>query len=209
MSIRYYEGQRLFLRPIEPEDEPLLRRWINDPECWRTLGRFRPVNRPREREYIEGLYRQPDEVAFGIVVRESERLIGVAGLRCSDPANRAAEFGILIGEAAFRSRGYGTEATRLVARYGFDELNLNRIGLSVCGDNRRAVRAYRRAGFREEGRRREAYFRNGRYHDELCFGLLRREWSQPSSSTASQAGDKDEESAPLASMTTWSTSLMT
>lgn len=178
MGIHYYEGQRIYLRPLELEDEALLRRWFNDPANWSTLARFLPVNQQREREFIERLYKSTEDLAWGVVVREGDRLIGAAGLHRIAHVNRSAEFGIIIGDRDYQSRGYGTEATRLVVQYGFEELNLNRIGLSVFSDNERGIRAYRRAGFEQEGRRRQAFFRNGGYHDELCFGLLRSDWQR-------------------------------
>jgi RimJ/RimL family protein N-acetyltransferase len=79
----------------------------------------------------------------------------------------------------FQNRGVGTDTTRVMLRYGFTELNLRRIQLLAFGYNERAIAAYRKAGFREEGRRREATFRGGRYHDEVIMGVLRREWTEP------------------------------
>ena len=176
MRIIYYDGRQIFFQPLEMADEPLLRRWINHPDNWQTLAWFRPVNELREREFIEKLYKEPTDVALGIVVRETERLIGVTGLHRIDQVARRASFGIMIGDPEYRGKGYGTEATRLMISYGFRVLNLNRIGLSVYAGNKPAIRAYRRAGFIQEGRRRQSFYRNGAYEDELQFGILRNEW---------------------------------
>jgi RimJ/RimL family protein N-acetyltransferase len=70
--------------------------------------------------------------------------------------------------------------------HGFAGLGLHRIALSVFAFNERAVRAYRKAGFRLEGRLREAIWRDGRYWDELQMGILADEW-RLSGATASQA----------------------
>lgn len=211
MNIRYYEGRRIYLRPIEMSDEPQLRCWINDPANWRTLDRFLPVNELGEREFIERLYKSAESLAVGIVVREGDRLIGVAGLHRISPANRSAVFGIVVGNRAYQSRGYGGEATRLMVRYAFSELNLNRVGLTVYADNERAIRAYRRAGFVQEGRLRQAYFRNGAYHDELQFGLLRYDWEEQAHEEPEEpeAEDEDLPVVSLGSMTMWDTSMPT
>jgi len=63
-----------------------------------------------------------------------------------------------------------------MVRYGFLELGLNRVGLNVWAYNDRAIAAYRKAGFVEEGRTREAVWHDGRFHDELSMGLLASEW---------------------------------
>ncbi len=176
MNIKYYEGDRISLRPIELADEPLLRQWLNDPENWRSLKRFLPVNSLREREYIEKLYQSPAELVLGIALQDGGELIGVTGLHGIDTASRRATFGILIGPLDKQGRGYGTEAVRLMVRYAFRELNLNRISLSVFNFNQRGIRAYERAGFVREGCSRQAFWRNGAFHDELHYGLLREDY---------------------------------
>ena len=177
MKVRYYEGKRIYFRPIELEDEARFRAWLNDSGNWAPLGRARPINALREREFIEKLYKEGSrEVALAICLKEGDRLIGVCGLHQLHPVNRCALFGIVIGDREYQNQGYGTEATRLMVRYGFEELNLNRIGLSVFADNRRAMRAYEKVGFIQEGCRRQAFYRGGRYQDELVFGLLRKVW---------------------------------
>jgi RimJ/RimL family protein N-acetyltransferase len=208
MVIRYYEGERVYFRPLEPSDEPLLREWINDPANWRTLDHLLPVNELREREVIEKRYKSASDIALGIVVRSGDRLIGVASLNRINGPNRSAVFGIVLGDRAHQSQGYGTEATRLMVRYGFRELNLNRIGLTVYADNERGIRAYRRAGFVQEGRLREVYFRNGSYHDELQFSLLRSEWEDDTDEAGVEVAAEEDDLpvVPLGSMTMWDTS---
>lgn len=174
----YYLGQRIYFRPIEPDDEPRLRRWINDPRVWRYLLHRPPINALREREYIEGLGKTERDYVFGIALRDSDRLIGSAGLHGVDPVSRTATFGLMIGDVDYHNQGYGTEATRLALKFGFQELNLNRIQLSVFGNNWRAIRVYQKVGFVPEGCLRQAQFRNGQYQDEYRFAMLREEWNR-------------------------------
>jgi RimJ/RimL family protein N-acetyltransferase len=178
MAVKYYEGERIYFRPFELSDETLLRKWVNDPRNWRTLARSSPVNELREREFIEKLYTAGDEVALGVVVREDDRLIGAAALRGIGLPNRSASFGILIGDVEFQSQGYGTEATELMLKLGFEEYNLNRIELDVFSSNPGGIRAYEKAGFVLEGRLREAHFKGGHYVDVLKYSVLRWEWAQ-------------------------------
>jgi RimJ/RimL family protein N-acetyltransferase len=65
-----------------------------------------------------------------------------------------------------------------LCRFGFREMNLQRIGLSVYEVNPRGVRAYEKAGFKEEGRARRAHFIDGRYVDVVRMGLLARELAE-------------------------------
>jgi RimJ/RimL family protein N-acetyltransferase len=82
----------------------------------------------------------------------------------------------MLGEPEEWGKGYGSEATRLVLRYAFETLNLNRVWLHVYEYNERGLRAYEKAGFRREGRLRQEMFRDGRYWDTIVMGILRDEW---------------------------------
>lgn len=172
----FYEGQRIYFRPLEVEDEPLLKRFVNDPANWRFLRHSPPLNGAREREWIESLGKSNSDYAFGITVKQGDRLIGVVGLHQVNLVNRSAVFGINVGDASYQGRGYGREATELVLRYAFEELNLNRVELSVYADNWRAIRMYQKVGFVQEGCARQARYSNGRYQDEYRFAILRSEW---------------------------------
>ncbi|NLX20285.1 MAG: GNAT family N-acetyltransferase [Phycisphaerae bacterium] len=171
-----YVGERIYFSTLEPEDAPVLERWINDPHIWANLSMRPPCNAPRERAWIEKLGSDPSEHVFGIVVRAEDRLIGSVGLHRIHPANRSAMLGISIGDAGYHNRGYGTEAVKLMLRYGFEELNLNRIGLAVYAHNLRAIRCYQKAGFVPEGCLRDSLYQGGRFHDEYRFAILRAEW---------------------------------
>ena len=79
-AIVCYAGERIYFRPLELEDEPLLRRWINDPRNWRGLMFRPPMNACREREWIESLGKTNTDYVFGVVVRDTDQLIGTTGL---------------------------------------------------------------------------------------------------------------------------------
>jgi diamine N-acetyltransferase len=90
-----------------------------------------------------------------------------------------------LGEKSAWDKGYGTEATRLMVRYAFDTLNLNRVWLHVYEDNEHALHVYPKVGFRIEGRLRQSFFRDGRYWDTLVMAVLREEWKTPDRPLAS------------------------
>ncbi len=172
-----YAGDRVYFRPVEQADAPLLQRWINDPRNWHTLGgRVPPTNAGQEHEWIQSQDRDRSQCVFGIVLKDGDQLIGDVVLRGIDPIARKAELGIMIGDAEYKDRGLGTEAVRLMARFAFKELNLRRISLKVLSNNPRAIRTYQKAGFVQEGCDREAAYSDGEFHHVYSFGLLRREW---------------------------------
>ncbi|MEZ4728519.1 MAG: GNAT family protein [Caldilineaceae bacterium] len=73
-------------------------------------------------------------------------------------------------------RGYGADAVRLLLAYAFRHHNVYRVYLSVNSNNTRAIGAYGRCGFVEEGRLRSHVWSNGEYIDLVQMGILRDEW---------------------------------
>lgn len=89
--------------------------------------------------------------------------------------HRNAMVGVGIAEG-FRGKGYGGEAVDWVLDWGFERLGLHRIWLAAFGYNERAVRLYKKLGFVEEGREREAVLYERKWWDIVRLGMLEGEW---------------------------------
>lgn len=98
-------------------------------------------------------------------------LIGHVTLFGTTLPARIATFAIIIGPD-FVGHGYGTDTTRVMLRYAFDELGAHKVELQTWAYNTRALRAYEKAGFVREGVRRAAGFHNGAFHDEVHLGIV-------------------------------------
>lgn len=168
-----FEGRLIRLRAREPEDEPLSYDWFNDPEVTQFLAMRYPVSHQTEREFLES-HSQPGytNASFSIVKKDDGALIGGCGLEGVSAENRSATLGIAIGDKSCWDGGYGTDAMRVLCRFGFEHMNLHRIELDVYARNDRARRVYEKVGFRVEGCRRDAHFKYGKYVDGYVMGLL-------------------------------------
>jgi RimJ/RimL family protein N-acetyltransferase len=120
----------------------------------------------------------PKILDFGIRTLAEDKLIGFVGFDDLNWTDRDAFVAIGIGEADFWSKGYGSDAMRLFLRYGFGELNLHRISLTVFAQNPRAIHSYEKCGFQHEGCMRECILRDGQRSDMFFMGILRREWEK-------------------------------
>jgi RimJ/RimL family protein N-acetyltransferase len=171
------EGKFVRLRAQEVGDAERNARWWSDAEFQWFQGRRYDVSRAA----AEAVTRQTSETAPGfrelwLAIETKDGVhIGNCGLFHVEAENRSAELGIGIGDEASRSRGYGTDAVRTLVRFAFDEMNLNRVELDVFAFNARAIACYRKCGFVEEARRRQAHFAGGAYHDTIVMGVLRGE----------------------------------
>ena len=170
-------GEKVRLTAFTREDIPIQTLWFNDLEMLGNLWRRAvfPQNEDNGVEWYDRM-RQDNHVHFAMRTLETNQLIGGCSLRKFDWRNRACMFAIHIGEPDFRSKGYGTDATRVSLRYAFLELNLNRVELVVIDSNKRAIRAYEKSGFVYEYTNRQAIFHGGRYADVIGMSILHEEW---------------------------------
>ena len=146
-------GPRVRLRELKETDLEELVAWWQDPAVLanQTSGPYHP--RPSTglaEQFRQWSRNDGTDAGFTVVTGEDERVAGHAAL-------------------------FGANA-HMMLRYAFDELGLHRVQLVVNGFNERAQAAYRKAGFTEEGRSREAVFRAGRWHDLIHMGILDREF---------------------------------
>jgi RimJ/RimL family protein N-acetyltransferase len=183
----FLEGERVYLRPPEMADIEPFRRWLSDPAVRINLKMFAPITEKTEREFVENAGCSPNDFVFAIVRKEDDRLIGATGLHRTRWKDRATSFGIFIGDSERRGAGYGTEATRLVLRYAFETLNLNRVELGVYDFNKAAIRVYEKLGFVREGSQREHSFVEGRYVDHHAYSMLASEYFAIRQSTPAPA----------------------
>ncbi len=173
---------RLRLRAITPDDLAPFWRWVNDPEVHQFVTTIWPLSPQDEEDWLRQVRQRPLWERPLVIETQAEGRwvpIGNIALVRIEWRHRWDELGIMIGEKAFWGRGYGTEAVQAMTGIAFDILNLHRVQLEVYDFNLRARRAYEKAGLRLEGRRREAIFYRGGYHDSLLMAVLRREWTPP------------------------------
>ena len=169
-----------FIREIQREDVQLINIWRNDPELMSHLGApFAYVNYERDLDWYDHyLKTRAFNVRCAIVRKGDASMVGVVYLLNIDAVNRSAELGIMIGAQADRGRGAGRYGVESMLRHAFLDLNLQRVELSVLDDNARACALYERVGFKREGVRRKARYKNGAFCDLIIMAILRDEWSK-------------------------------
>lgn len=176
-------GNLVRLSAFDPEEmSKVFPRWNRNSEYQRMLNASaRPFYSSKaEKKWMEEEVGEmsPASYFFGIRLLADDRLIGEISLDVVHWPGRDAFVGVGIGEPAYWSKGYGTDAMRILLRYAFTELNLRRVTLTVFAYNPRAIRSYEKVGFRHEGHLRDFLNREGRRWHELYMGILREEWME-------------------------------
>jgi RimJ/RimL family protein N-acetyltransferase len=171
-------GSLVHLRELRENDLPLLVEWWHDRET--AIRQVTGPIHPQPAAKVADMFRSWSQNAgaglgLSVATRDAGELAGHVTLYGADVKDRCATFAIIIGPR-YQGRGIGGDAIRTVLAYAFDELGLHRVELGVNGYNHAAIAAYAKAGFVEEGRRREAVFRHGVWHDHVQMGVLAAEW---------------------------------
>ena len=165
----------LVLRPWRQTDADALVEACQDPDIPRWTAVPSPYG---DRDAYAYLARaEVDRLAgreLGLAMAEepSGELLGSCGLARFDWHDRKAEIGYWVAAGA-RRRSVGSRATRLLARWGIEQLGLERIELLANPANEASQRLAERAGFTREGLLRSYRRRKGEREDLIMFSLLR------------------------------------
>ncbi len=173
-------GERVALGPLRRDLIPLYARWLNDFNLQRTFGDIpRPISIAARTERFEEQATTTEAYWFTIYEKETLRPIGSTDLFNVDFRMRFCTFGLMIGDADARGKGYGTEVAQLMLDYAFTALGLNNVMLTVSEYNLAGRRAYEKAGFKEFGRRREADIMGGIAYNEIYMDCIASEFDSP------------------------------
>ena len=167
-------GKKVILRAIERQDLADLARWANDPEIQYGLGGWHfPTNSADQEKWYTGLSANSTHQRFAIESKELG-LIGTANLVDIDWKNRNAFHGMMLGHADVRGKGFGVDTVMAIMRYAFDELGLQRLDGSMIEYNQASLKMYLgKCAWKEEGRQRNWYYRQGRFWDRIMVGMTR------------------------------------
>lgn len=175
-SVKYLQGEKVYLRCLEPEDVEYFYQFVNnDVEARRLTGTQRAFTKGQIEAYFASIAQDDSRVQFGIFLQENNQLIGDTAILDINAKNRSGSFRIAI-DTRLAGRGYGTEATRLMLDHGFGMLNLHRIELDVYSINERAIHVYEKVGFKREGVLRDAHYYNHDYYDVVMMSILEDEY---------------------------------
>lgn len=169
--------KHLLLRRYTLDDvQPMFDCWANDERVTRYLT-WNPHGEPEVTKYIIGLwcadYDKPDHYQWAIEF-DGKLVGGISVVSYVESAERA-EIGYCMG-VDYWGKGIMTEAVKAVADFLFAEVGCNRIEITHLAENPASGRVAQKCGFTKEGVRREYFNKNGVFHDDVIYSLLRKDW---------------------------------
>ncbi|KWX81501.1 acetyltransferase [Paenibacillus riograndensis] len=123
-------------------------------------------------DYFATSYRERKGICWGIERKDSPGIIGTIGFNAWSPKHKRAELGYELEPRHWR-KGYAAEAASRVLAYGFEVLDLNRIGAVVFTANEASAGLLAKLGFKQEGLLRGYMVQGGVAHDTNVYSILK------------------------------------
>ncbi len=182
--MRRINGQTVFLRSLTADDsKALLALRLRNRDFFAP---YEPLTTEADftlkavRDSLEHAMREEEEdraYSFGIFACDDEALAG--RIRLTNVFRgpwQNANIGYYVDQDR-NSKGYGTEAVRLVTSFAFAEAKLHRVQAGVMTDNVRSIRVLEKAAFRREGLALRYLNIGGAWRDHFIYATTVEEWS--------------------------------
>ena len=175
----FWQGKKVRLRPMRMEDaEQHFTDSLDSPSRqFLQLGIELPTSVELQRSSLEKYAGCKDADGVIIFAIENAEGINVGGisLHSRHEKNGLFSFGIVISRE-HRRKGYAEDAVWILLKYGFWERRYQKCNSACAHTNDGSIALHRKLGFIEEGRRRRELFCNGKYYDDILFGMTREEF---------------------------------
>lgn len=172
---------RLSFRAMTVDDFDAVHVYASDPVVTRYTA-FGPNTVEQTKgflQFVSGESSQEDRAnyTFGLVHKQTNKLIGSCGLMRSDTNGPQYGFGYVLHKDWWR-QGLASEATAALVKFGFDELRAHRLWAHVFLGNTASERLLQKLGFRHEGCALRSFYIRDAWHDLQTFAMLRSEWEK-------------------------------
>ncbi|WP_370630085.1 GNAT family N-acetyltransferase [Fictibacillus sp. 18YEL24] len=172
------ETERLLLRKLTVEDAQDMFQYGSDAEVSRyvTWEAHRTLEDTKEFiQFVLKKYEKGELAPWGIVLKETNELIGTIDFVSWQINHKTAEIGYVIAQK-YWGQGITTEAGKEILRYGFQNMHLERIQARCFVENGGSERVMKKLGMSYEGTLRKAMFAKGEHQDLNVYSILKEEF---------------------------------
>lgn len=174
----FINGERVYLREVRLEDvNDNYYQWLNDSGVNQFLEtRYIPRSKQNIQSYVQSMDGNAEEPFLAICLKGTHKHIGNIKLGPINWLHRFADISLVIGDKNSWAKGIATECIRLITRFAFDTLNLNKLHAGCYAQNVGSKKAFLKAGFKQEGVLEKKRIVNGHFQDEFLLGLHVTDW---------------------------------
>ncbi|QDX93426.1 N-acetyltransferase [Brevibacillus laterosporus] len=169
------ETERLVLREITEEDAEGIFAYFSNTDVTRYYGQENLESIEQAKKFVDFFannYKEKRGIRWGIERKGTKGIIGTIGFNAWAPKHKRAEIGYEINPEHWR-KGYALEAMSEIVSYGFEVLDLTRIGAVVFTENEASNELLTKMGFQKEGVLRDYMYQNSVPHDTNVYSILK------------------------------------
>jgi RimJ/RimL family protein N-acetyltransferase len=171
------KGEYVNLRAIEYDDLDVLLNWRNNSEFRKYFREFKELNSTNQKNWFENIVLKAENALMFSIINKKNELIGACGLGYIDWINRNADLSIYIGHNnEYIDDKYAPDTTKLLLKYGFNELNLHRIYVEIYDTDFKKKELIENLNFKLDGTHRETHWGGGKWCDSLFYSMLKKEF---------------------------------
>jgi UDP-4-amino-4,6-dideoxy-N-acetyl-beta-L-altrosamine N-acetyltransferase len=167
------------LRRMAAEDKARVLAWRNLPDVAAYMFTDHRITVAEHDDWFASAL--DDETRRYWIIELDSLPVGLADLTDISAVQKRASVGLYLADPRVRGRGVGIAADRLIIRYAFEELGLDKLSADVLTTNEAGMKVHLHHGFRVDGILRDHVIKAGRRVDVATLSLLREEWSDPES----------------------------
>jgi len=169
------ETERLILRKIVDTDAEMLYQNIyNNFEYFKFYYQL-PFDSFEEYKSLVEKYKEyyanGNHFRWGIVLKETNEIIGIVQLHTKDNINNNCKIGYIISYN-YNEKGYGKEAVKKVIDFGFNKLNFHRIDANIVVENEASIRLAESIGMHCESEREDSYKLGEKYYNQKVYTMI-------------------------------------
>jgi ribosomal-protein-alanine N-acetyltransferase len=172
------QSERLIFREVTSEDVEDIFKIYSDPEVAK-YDWYKPITTKDDAVSIINNYSQEfqdkEEITWGVARKDDNKIIGYCCLGDFDDDSIRSEIGYAFNRDEWNN-GYATEAIKVLVKFGFDIMSLNRIEAQVTLGNDASVKALKKAAFLQEGIVRERTIMKGEFVDDVILAIIRKDY---------------------------------
>lgn len=176
----FWQGEKTLLRPWRLEDAELrFMASLDSP----TVALYQdgielPTSVELQKQWLEKTADLKDDGMIRFAMENLEGVtVGWVTLHSRDQKNGTFSFGVAVYRD-YRGHGNAVDAVRTILKYGFWEQRYQKCNSMCLHSNEASIRMHQKLGFVDEGRIRRTCFYNGKYHDDVLFGMTREEFDK-------------------------------
>jgi RimJ/RimL family protein N-acetyltransferase len=171
--MNFWQGKKVKLRAVEPDDAGIFFEWNQNSERARNLDFvWPPSSRASAAAWAErqALQKLEDDSYHWVIENGDGVPVGSISTHHCDARWGTFSYGIDV-TPDHRRKGYAREAIYLVLKYYFEELRYQKVTVPVHSYNQDSILLHQALGFQQEGRHRRMGFTRGAFFDVLWFGM--------------------------------------